>query len=144
MASGIYYAGFYTALMQGQVNLLGGTIKIALLGSSYTPDLYNHIHWSQISAYEVVGTGYTAGGVSLGSKSLVTDTTNNTVRFLAGNVVWPSSTISAQFGVLYLWTGDPTTSILLKLTDFGALLSSGGGGNFNYTFDSVLGILAFT
>lgn len=44
------------------IDLNTDTIKIALLKSTYSPDQANDTVWGDISAAEVSGTGYTAGG----------------------------------------------------------------------------------
>lgn len=55
-------------------DLLGATVKVALVTSSYTPNAANNGHslWSSVSANEIAGgNGYTTGGYTL-----TTDTTS--------------------------------------------------------------------
>lgn len=142
MASGVYFNKFFTGLMSGTINLLSGDVKVMLMTASYTPDLVTHQYRSHITANEIPnGNGYTTGGIALSSRTLTADTTNKKVKLSAANLQWPAATISARYGVVYYNTGDPATSTLLKLIDFLALKVSGGGGNFNLTWDAN-GVLA--
>lgn len=80
------------------INLSSDTIKIALLGSGYTPNLTSDTHWSDISSHEITGTGYTAGGVTLGSQSATFTAANSwghswasATGFTLGQVVRPTT-----------------------------------------------------
>lgn len=55
----------------------GHTIKMALLASGYTPNLATHVHFSDVSASEITGTGYTAGGTTLGTLTNTETTANS-------------------------------------------------------------------
>jgi len=59
------YNNYKKLALTGSVALLTDTIKCALFTSSYTPDIDNDVYFSDISANEVVGTGYTSLGVTL-------------------------------------------------------------------------------
>lgn len=50
-------------------DLTGATVKAALVSSSYTPDVSTSGHsvWADVSANEVSGNGWTAGGETLAS-----------------------------------------------------------------------------
>lgn len=74
--------------------------------------------------YEAVGTGYTAGGQSLTSKTSVYDPATNTLTLDAADPTWAASTITARWAIFYRATGDPLTSPLLCRWDFGADVSS--------------------
>lgn len=79
-------------------NLSSDTIICALLGNGYTPNATTHTLWSDVSAQEVTGTGYTAGGIALTSQSWTTSA--GTATFTAANVTWANSTITARYAVL--------------------------------------------
>jgi hypothetical protein len=74
------------SLANKEIDFDSDTIKCALL-SAYTPDASatGHQYWSQVKAAgtEAVGTGYTAGGVTLTS---VTWTQTGGVRALKGTI----------------------------------------------------------
>lgn len=111
------YNEYYYRLGLGEIDLVDDTIKIALLTSSYTPDYDTHSNFDDLTN-EVTGTGYTAGGATLASKTFTKDNTNNRGVFDASDVVWSTSTITARYGVIYKDTGTPATSTLIALLDF--------------------------
>jgi len=126
MASGIFNQFKYNCLA-GLVDLDGSgahDIKVALLSSSYTFNA-DHSYWSDVSSYEVSGTGYTAGGQSLNNKSVTKDNANDKAVFDADDVTWSNSTITARYAVLY----DNTliNKDLIACFDFGEDKSSSNG-----------------
>lgn len=86
--------------------LLGVTIKLALVSSSYVPDTSNggHDTWDDVSAHEITaGNGYTAGGVALAS--LAKTAVTNGWKLSSSNAVWTAAggNIPAwRYGVLYV------------------------------------------
>lgn len=109
-----------------KIDWLNDTIKVALLTSSYTPNQNTHQYFSDVSANEVSGTGYTAGGVTLGSKTAVQSTV--TMTFSGANASWSASTITARYAVIYDSTpGTGATDPLVAYVDFGADQSSSSG-----------------
>lgn len=119
------------------------TIKVALLGSGYTPNQDAHDYWNDVSANEISGTGYTTGGATLGSKTATYDAGSNTLKLDAADVVWSSSTLTARYAVIYVATGTPSTSVLLGYVDFGTNESS-SAGSFTITWhaDGILKVIA--
>ena len=126
------YNRFFANLMNKEVDLEADTIKVALLTSSYTINK-DHNTWSDVSANEVSGTGYTAGGATLANKSVTQDDTNDQATFDADNVTWSSSTITARYAVLYDST--LTNDDLIAIFDFGSDKSS-SNGDFTLQFSS--------
>lgn len=107
------------------IDYLTDTIKCALLTSSYTPAQTTHEWWSDVSAQEVSGTNYTAGGATLGSKTLSASALVTTLD--AADPSWASSTITARYAVFYKDTGTAGTSPLIAYADFGGNISSTNG-----------------
>ncbi len=93
------------------------TLKVALVASTYTPNINTHVFFSDVTN-EVTGTGYTAGGATLASLITAVDNTNNRASWSAGNATWSTSTITARGAVVYKSTGVSTTSPLLCYFDF--------------------------
>ncbi|HEV7282288.1 MAG TPA: hypothetical protein VGN57_18950 [Pirellulaceae bacterium] len=122
MAS-LLYNQLHTELMKADTDLESATIKVALLTSSYTPNK-DHDFFDDVSTYEASGTGYTAGGATLGSKTVTKDDTNDRGVFDAADVSWASSSITARYAVVYRSTGTASTSPLLALIDFGSNYTS--------------------
>lgn len=141
MASKLY-GNFLLKALNKEVDFDSDTIKVALLTSSYTPDQDAHDYFNDVSTYEVTGTGYTAGGITLASKTATYDSGTNVIVLDAADVTWSSSTITARYAVVYDSTGTSSTSALIGYVDFGSDQSS-TNGNFTITWDST-GIVRIT
>jgi hypothetical protein len=128
MATALVYGKLGLSLFNKEVEVDSDTIKVALVTSSYTPNQDTHQYWSDVVANEASGTGYTAGGATLASKTITYDGATNKVIFDAADVSWPSSTITARYAVIYDATpGTDATRPLLGYSDFGSNLSSSAG-----------------
>jgi hypothetical protein len=107
--------------MDAGIALAADTIKIALLTNSYTPNIDTDEFWSDISANEAVASGYTAGGIALGSKLVTVDTVNDKSVFdAADTAITLAATITYRYAVIYKSTGTAGTSPLIYVHDFGA------------------------
>jgi hypothetical protein len=107
-----------------KISLSTDTIKVALTNSSYTPNRYTHYFFDDITN-EISGSGYTAGGETLGSVTLTQDDSNDRIIFDAADTTWANSSIpNARYAVIYKSTGTPGTSPLIALIDFGSNRSS--------------------
>jgi hypothetical protein len=111
------------------------TIKVALVTSSYTPDQDAHDYWNDVSANEASGTGYTAGGATLASKTQAYTSGTNVTKFDAADVSWPTSTVTARYAVVYLDTGSGATSPLIAYVAVGSNQSS-SAGTFSIVWDA--------
>jgi len=113
-------------LLRGHIALDSDTIKVALVTSSYSPDIDTHENFDDITN-EVSGTGYTAGGAALANKAVTKDTTDDEGVFDADDLTWSSASITARGAILYKDTGTPATSQLLAYIDFAEDKSASGG-----------------
>lgn len=79
-----------TAVPEGPFDLLADTVKIALMKTSYSINIDSHQDFADISASEIVATGYTARGDAnpLASKTVTLDTTNDRAEFDAADLVY--------------------------------------------------------
>lgn len=97
-------------LMAGDLDPYANDFRLALVDDSYVFDAAGEA-WSEVSAAEISGTGYTAGG------ALVPDILNVSVtngRALeAGNVTWAALTATFRAAVLYV---DATIDGVVKPT----------------------------
>lgn len=74
------------AFQDGDIDLLNDNIRVALLTSSYTPNIDTDTFWSDISANEASATtGYTAGGELLTGKTTTVDTAADDSTFDAAD-----------------------------------------------------------
>lgn len=96
MASGAYNR-FKANLMNKEVDLEADTIKVALMDSNHSFTA-THNTWSDVSANEISGTGYTAGGSGLASKAV---TQAATTKFDAADTVWAGASFTANHAVIY-------------------------------------------
>jgi len=128
---------FKRALLAAEIDLDSGgnTIKVALVDSNLTPDIDANTVWSDISACEVAGGGYTAGGNTLASQAVTADNTDDEGVFDASDTNWASSSITARGAVVYKSTGVASTSPLICFFDFGSDQTS-SSGNFTITWNA--------
>lgn len=127
MATTTLYGSFPAKALNAEIDWDTDTIKVALVTSTYTPNQDTHDYYDDVSANEASGTGYTAGGATLTSKTVTYDTATNKQTFDAADVSWASSTITARYAVIYKATGTGSTSPLIGYVDFGTDQSSSAG-----------------
>jgi len=96
MAS-LLYQRFLANLMNKIIDLEADTIKVALLDNNHTPAATDN-EWADVSANEISGAGYVAGGQDLAGKAV---TQAAATKFDATNVTWSNATFSAYHAVLY-------------------------------------------
>lgn len=123
MADGIYNRAKYN-WMAKVVDMVNDTIKVMLLTSVHTFDA-DHDVIGDVSANEISGTGYSAGGATLGSKTLTQDDTNDRAVFDGADTQWTTATFTARHAVL--WDDTPASDPLLCNIDFGTDKSVTGG-----------------
>lgn len=99
------YGKAYANLLGGEssgdsfaVDYLSDTIKGALLADTHTPDLDTHEVFDDVDGDEISGTGYTAGGATLGSKTITYTAANSwgtawqaDTAYAVGDIVRPST-----------------------------------------------------
>jgi hypothetical protein len=112
-------------LWKKMMDLSSDTLKVALFTSSIDPETNRDVYekYADISANEVVGTGYTAGGVTLTNVTLALDTTNHIITLTADDPAWESSTITARYAVIY--DASTADNLLIAFSDFGEDKSTG-------------------
>ena len=128
------YGSLPAKLANKEIDFDTDTIKVALCTSTYTPNQDTHAYFSDITN-EVTGTGYTAGGQTLASKTVTYTAASNLQTFDAADTVWASSTITARYAIVYESTGTAATSALIGYVDFGADVSS-TASTFQITWDA--------
>lgn len=144
MAQGIYNR-FKEEVMEGAHDLLTDNIRVALLNSTHAfdPDAATNDSWSEVSANEVSGTGYSAGGELLGTKTVTVDDANDRGAFDAADTTWGSSTITARYAVVYNDSATtPTADCLIACYDFSTDQES-ASGNFTLQY-AAAGLILIT
>lgn len=126
---GVIYNELKKELLKGTIDLDGHTLKMMMV-TGYTPNIDTHNGYSDVSSYELSGTNYTAGGVTLTSPTITEDTSNDKGVFDAADVTW--SSINA---------GTPSHSILYDdthaskcLIAYWEVTTPTNGGNYTLQF----------
>ena len=136
------YNNFKEQVLLGNYNLGSGgnTIKVALM-SGYTPNIDTHQVWSDISASQASGAGYTAGGATLGSQTVTQDNTNDRGVFDGADVTYTGLNVGTpSHAVMYKDTGTGSTSLLMFYWELGR---PSNGGDYTLVWNAV-GIATIT
>lgn len=142
MAS-LIYNSFFDDLAKGNIDCDTDTFKVMLVGSGYLNATIadetkkdSHLKRSSVTASEVSGTGYTAGGATI-TVTVTKDTANNRVDISLGAASWASSTITAHGAVIYKSRGGADTADeLVAFIDFGGAVAS-TAGTFSLTASTI-------
>lgn len=129
----------FTSLANKEIDWGTDTVKVMLCTSTYTPNQATHQYKSSVTN-EVTGTGYTAGGATLASKTEAI--ASHVKTFDAADTAWTTSTITARYAVVYVSTGTDAASPLICYVDFGADVIS-TAGTFTIQWDPA-GIFTIT
>lgn len=131
------YPRVIEAAFNKEVDYDTDTIKVMLVGSGYTYSS-SHKYKSDLGANEITGSGYTAGGTTITSKTVVFDAAALQVEFDGSNPTWSSASFSGvRYAVLYDDTpATDATKPLIGIVDFGENLGT-ENGNFVLTWDDV-------
>lgn len=138
MANAVYNS-FKRDIMNGSIDLDTDSIKVMLVTSAYTPNIDTHTKRSDVTN-EVSGTGYTAGGSALATKTVTADNTGDKGVFDADDLTWSSSTITARGAVLYKARGGASSADeLIAYIDFTSdQISSNGNFTIQWNASGIL------
>ena len=132
----IIYHNYLAEQAVGNVDFDTDLLKVALLGSGYTPDA-DHAVWTDVSGNEIAsGFGYTAGGVIV-SGSVTDDDANDLVKYDITDPSWTAAGGSigpARYAVLFDDTH--TNDALAYLFDFGESKTALDTRNFTIEIDT--------
>lgn len=115
-----WYSQGLVALGKGLVDLTTGPIKVALFTASYVPDQNVDAVWTDISANEASGTGYSTGGMAITGVGWAYDAGPGVVKLTCDQIVFPTVTLSFRYTVVYASGG---TVPLLGFHDHGSTQS---------------------
>ena len=138
----LIFNSFKRDIANGSIDLDTDIVNVMLVAATFVADADLDLKRSDVSG-EVTGTGYTASGATLASKTVTVDNTNDRAIFDAADVVWTTATITARGAVLYKARGGVATADeLICYIDFGSNISS-TAADFTLAFNAS-GILALT
>lgn len=109
-------AGAYGSTAGGgapNIDYLSDDVRLALVTSSYTPNFATDAFWSTPVTNEVVGTGYTANGTALTTKTLTVTTANSWATTWAASTAYVVNQVvrpTAGNGWLYAATNAGTSA----------------------------------
>jgi hypothetical protein len=131
MAEGdiVFYNAAKKKILDNDIDFAADTIKVTL-HTGYTPNIDTDEFWDDISSTEYsTDAGYTAGGVTLGSKTVTTDTANDQADVDAADPSWsslgPLTPNTPSHAVMWKDTGTPATSPLLLYVVLGTTPTNG-------------------
>lgn len=141
MAS-VLFNSFKRDIMNGAIDLDTDAINVMLVTSTYTPNIDTHTKRSDITN-EISGTGYTAGGSALASKTVTADNTGDKGVFDAADLSWSTATFTARGAVLYKARGGASSADeIIAYIDF-VTDRSCSAGTFTLQWDTA-GIINLT
>jgi hypothetical protein len=139
------YNNFKKAAWQGNINLTGGVVRIALVTSNYSATA-SHSTLSDLTAV-TSGEVSSGGGTNysrqtLAGATLTIDTAGNQVKFTGTSPSWSSASFSANAAVLFQRAGgaDAGSDPLIAYLDFGSTYTA-TNGTFTVTWNATNGIM---
>ena len=133
MASGIYTT-FKEYAADATVDLDTHTFKVALLGTTHAYSAANSV-WTDVSANEITGTGYTAGGTTLGTVTWAASGTS--MKWDAADASWTTASFTAYHAVIYDDT-HASDALVCSIDLGGAQTVSAGTFTIQWNTDGIL------
>lgn len=125
--SALWYGQAALKAFSKEIDFLSDTIKVSLHTATYTPNQDTHVYRSSLTNELATAGGYTAGGITLTTKTLTYTGGTNVIMFDADDASWPAATFTARYAVIYDNTpASDATRPLLGYVDFGADQSPAG------------------
>ncbi len=92
------YNHLMLCLLRGTIVAATDTLKLMLVSSAYTPDA-EHTQIADVSAHEISGTNYTAGGKAL--SGVTASRSGASAKLDADELTFATLTATFRYGVLY-------------------------------------------
>jgi len=137
---GVIYNEFKRGLLAGEYDLAtgGDTVKVGLV-TGHTPNIDTHDDWTDVSGDEESGTGYSAGGETLGSQQVTEDTSNDLGKFDGADVTWSGLDVGTpSHAIMY-----DDTHASDQLIAYWELATASNGGDYTLQWNSS-GIITLT
>jgi hypothetical protein len=139
-----WYANGLKHVASGDIVWTTDTIKVSAHSSSYTPNQSTHEFFTDATNELSTANGYTAGGATLGTKSVALSSLTTALK--AAATTWTpgaAQTLTIRYLVIRKDTGSSATSQLLGYVDLGADTSATNAA-WTATWDSTDGVLKLT
>lgn len=133
--------------LDDDVDWASDTIKVSLHSSSWTPDVANDEYFDDVTNELSTANGYTAGGATLGTKSVVV--TGTATQYRAAATTWTAGsgeTLTARYAIVRKDSGSAATSPLLcyVLLDNTPADVSATNADFTITWHATDGVFKVT
>ena len=125
--------------LNDQNGAVSGTLRVALVTSAYTPNQNTDDFWNDVSANEVSGTNYTAGGNAAASPTYTMSGAGLETFDASDPATWAQDAAgfsNARRAILYYDTGTASTSRLVAYSDDFGSDRGNTGGDFSISFDA--------
>ena len=120
VVTGLLYGLLFTQLWNKEIDFDTDVIKVMLTTVTYVPNQDTHDFKDDVTN-EISGTGYTATGETLASKTVTYTAGTNKHTLDGADVSWTSATFTARIAVIYDSTpATDATRPLIGYQDFGA------------------------
>jgi len=130
----LIYNRYKANVLNKECDMEADVIRVALMATGHSASTVANNVWTDVSANEITGTGYTASGTALAGKAV---TQAATTKFDGTDTSWTDATFSAYYAVL--WDDTVATDDLICSFDFGgAKTVSAGTFTIVWSADGVL------
>lgn len=119
--TGTIYGNAYFGLGAGRFDFTRQPVYMALFTSSYVPDYNTPTTFQELLHGEVVGAGYTSGGMQI--TGITWHYTAGAATLTSNPIDFQVSGITCRYGVVYQYSTDPAYCFLLMCVDFGQNVS---------------------
>lgn len=116
----IFFNEFKRQTWKKNIDVETDTLKMALMASTWVPDIDAQAAFPDISAHQIAGNGYPAGGVALANKVLTRDDVNDRTVFGANSASFgpaAGGSITGRRAVIYDDTTTPKYLVCHCLLD---------------------------
>lgn len=147
MATALWYGpaveGQYGTTAARRVDWVTDDVRVSLHTTTYVPDQDAHDFFNDATNELTTTGGYTAGGVALGTKSVVYTAGTNIISLRAATSTWSALTATFRYAVIWVNTaGASSTDPLLGYVDLGAQTIA--GVDFSIAWHATEGVLKAT
>ena len=142
MVTGKLYGLLFTSLWNKEIDWDTDVIKVMLTTSTYVPAQDTEDYKDDVTN-EVSGTGYTATGETLTSKTVTYTAGTNVHKLDAADTTWSASSITARIAVIY--DSSPATDATRPLMGYQDFITdrTSDAGDFTIQWDAA-GIIEIT
>ncbi len=117
-----WYVNGLKNLVNGNITLGSSTFKVALLDANYSltnTKLQQDDAYADITASQITGTNYTAGGAAITLAAATNSAGDVIIGASVANTAWTDATFTARYAVIYESTGTNADMYLMGIVDFG-------------------------